>query len=107
MDLRIPSAQPTPSADSPCHHTAGCSCRRPYLGRALVIAVVLELVMAVIAIATGATLIGVVACASMAGCTWLYALTEIVAFYRVGLPEPDRLEVGRSRGQGHRPNQAF
>lgn len=63
--------------------------------------------MGVIAIRTGATLIGVVACASMAGCTWVYALTEIIAFYRVGLPESDRVSVGTSRGQGHRPHQTF
>lgn len=70
-------------------------------------AVALELLMGVIAIRTGATLIGVVACASMAGCIWLYAISEIVAFYRVGLPQPDRLEIGRTRGAAHRPNQAF
>lgn len=107
MDLRIPTAERAPSAGSPCHHQTGCSCRRPYLGRALIIAVGLELLMGVIAIATGATMIGIVACASMAGCTWLYAVAEIIAYYRVGLPEPDRIQVGTSRGQGHRPHQAF
>ena len=73
----------------------------------MVIAVGLELLMGIIAIATGSTVVGLVACASMAGCTWLYAVAEIVAFYRVGLPQPDRVEVGQSRGQGHRPYQAF
>lgn len=63
--------------------------------------------MGVIAIRTGATLIGIVACASMAGCTWVYAVSEIIAFYRVGLPDVDHIEVGRSRGQGHRPHQTF
>jgi len=63
--------------------------------------------MGVIAIRTGATAIGIVACASMAGCTWVYALSEIVAFYRIGLPEADPMEVGRTRSQGHRPHQTF
>lgn len=50
--------------------------------------------MGIVSIAAGATLIGVVACASMAGCMWLYAVAEIVAFYRIGLPPPDPIEVG-------------
>lgn len=58
------------------------------------IAVTIELFMGLVAILTGATLIGVVACASMAGCMWLYAVAEIVAFYRVGLPQPDAIELG-------------
>lgn len=56
------------------------------------IAVSLELVMGIAAIATGATMVGLVVCASMAACMWLYALSEIVAFYRVGLPQPDPLQ---------------
>lgn len=63
--------------------------------------------MGVIAIWTGATLIGVVTCAAMAVCTWLYALAEVLAYYRIGLPESDQLDVGTSRGQGHRPHQTF
>ncbi len=50
--------------------------------------------MGLVAISAGAGLIGVVACASMAGCMWLYAVAEIVAFYRVGLPDPDPTEAG-------------
>ncbi len=69
------------------------------------VAVGLELLMGVIAVGTGATLIGVVACASMAGCMWLYAVAEIVAFYRVGLPQPDELDIGHNRGQMARPYQ--
>ncbi|MGI9597410.1 MAG: hypothetical protein ACR2QK_14700 [Acidimicrobiales bacterium] len=65
----------------------------------MVIGVALELCMGLVAIATGATLIGVVACASMAGCMWLYAVAEIVAFYRIGLPEPDLVEAGQAAGQ--------
>ncbi len=94
LHARIPSAGPAPSSESACLHSNGCSCRRPYIGRALVIGVALELFMGLVAIATGATLIGVVACASMAGCMWLYAVAEIVAFYRVGLPEPEAIELG-------------
>lgn len=107
LQPRIPSAERDPAAGSPCEHRPGCSCRRPYIGRALVIAVGLELVMAVIAIRTGATFIGFVACATMAGCMWLYALAEIIAFYRVGLPQPDDADVGRNRGQGHRPHTYY
>lgn len=49
--------------------------------------------MGLVAIASGATLIGVVACASMAACMWMYAVAEIIAFYRVGLPEADPVTV--------------
>lgn len=96
MNSRIPTAEPMPSAGSPCHHVPGCSCRRPYIGKALVIGVALELAMGIAAIATGATLIGVVACAAMAGCMWLYAAAEIVAYYRVGLTEPEPVRVGHA-----------
>ena len=47
------------------------------------------MVMGIVAIATGATAVGLVACGSMAICMWVYVVTEIVAFYRVGLPEVD------------------
>jgi hypothetical protein len=57
----------------------------------------MELFMGLVDISTGATLIGVVACASMAGCMWLYALAEVVAFYRVGLPQPDPIELSAER----------
>ncbi len=57
--------------------------------------------MGLVAIATGATLIGVVACASMAGCMWMYAIAEIVAFYRVGLPQPEPLEAVPAIRQAH------
>lgn len=94
MHLRVPSAAQAPVSDGTCIHDVNCDCRRPYIGRALVIAVALELFMGLVSIATGATLIGVVACASMAGCMWMYAVAEIVAFYRVGLPQPDPMEAG-------------
>ncbi len=42
----------------------------------------------------------------MACCMWLYALTEIVAFYRVGLPQPEP-ELSPVRAPAHRPNQAW
>ncbi len=101
MPLRIPSAASAPAADSPCYHHVECSCRRPYIGRALVVGVTIELFMGLVAIATGATLIGVVACASMAGCMWMYAIAEIVAFYRVGLPEPEALDAVPAIRQAH------
>lgn len=97
LHLQIPSAAHAPSDGGSCFHDPDCSCRRPYLGRALVIAVAMELFMGLVAISTGATLIGVVACASMAGCMWLYALAEVVAFYRVGLPQPDPIELSAER----------
>jgi hypothetical protein len=62
----------------------------------LVIGVIIELVMGIFAIVSGATLIGVVACASMGFCMWMYAAAEIVAFYRVGLPTPAPSTVGRA-----------
>lgn len=106
MSLDIPSAtDPDPSLDGPCRHLEGCTCRRPYLGRALVASVVMQLLMGIIAIASGATTVGLVACASMAGCMAIAVVAEIVAFYRVGLGQPDKPDIGRNRGQGHRPNQ--
>lgn len=65
------------------------------------VGVTLELFMGLVAIATGATLIGVVACASMAGCMWMYAIAEIVAFYRVGLPESEAPETVPVIRQAH------
>ncbi|MGH1488894.1 MAG: hypothetical protein ACRBK7_05775 [Acidimicrobiales bacterium] len=65
------------------------------------VGVTIELFMGLVAIATGATLIGVVACASMAGCMWMYAIAEIVAFYRVGLPEPEALDAVPAIRQAH------
>lgn len=84
------------SADQLCRHATGCSCERPAIGRALVIGVVIELAMGLAAIASGATMIGIVACASMGVCMWMYAAAEIVAFYRVGLPTPVPSRVGRA-----------
>jgi uncharacterized membrane protein len=68
--------------------------------------VCVELVMGVVAIATGSTLIGVVACSAMAFCMWSYAVAEIVAFYRIGLREPEQ-DLGPVRAPLHRPNQAW
>lgn len=71
----------------------------------MVIAVTVELLMVIVAIATGATLVGLVAAAAMAACMWSVALAEVLAFYRYGLPVAERTEVGRNRAQGHRPGQ--
>lgn len=106
MDLTLPLADRDPAVGSPCHHQSGCSCRRPYIGRALVTSVALELVMGLAAIVSGATLIGVVACAAMAFGMWAFAVSEIVAFYRIGLPEPEP-QTGPVTAPVHRPNQAW
>lgn len=106
MPLRIPSATDSdPTVDGPCIHRSGCTCRRPYLGRALVAAVVVQLLMGTIAIASGAPLVGLIACTAMGGCMAIAVVAEIVAFYRVGLGQPDKPDIGNNRGQGHRPNQ--
>lgn len=54
--------------------------------------------MGLVAIATGATAVGLVACGSMAICMWVYVVTEIIAFYRVGLPGTDEVEPGSVLG---------
>ena len=106
MPLRIPTAtDPDPSLDGPCLHREGCTCRRPYLGRAIVASVAMQLLMGIIAIASGATIVGLFACTAMAGCMAIAVVAEIVAFSRVGLGQPDKPDIGRNRGQPHRPNQ--
>lgn len=99
LGIRLNPARRT-AAGPQCLHRDDCHCRRPAIGRALVIAVGLELIMGLAAIATDAGLIGLVACASMAACIWSYALAEVVSFYRIGLPEPEPARIGRTRVVG-------
>ncbi len=106
MDLTLPLTERHPAVNSQCHHRPDCSCRRPYIGRALVTSVALELIMGMAAIISGATLIGAVACGAMAFCIWLFALSEIIAFYRIGLPEP-KPQSGPVTAPAHRPHQAW
>lgn len=99
FDFRVNPARRA-RAGGPCHHQPGCQCRRPTIGRALVTAVALQLVMGLAVIATGATAVGLVACGAMAMCTWLYAVAEVISYYRVGLPNPEPARVGQARGVG-------
>ena len=100
IDLRGKPSRRVVSS-GPCAHQIGCQCRRPVIGRALVHAVGVQLLMGMVAIASGATTIGVVACGAMAACTWLFAVAEIIAFYRVGLPTAEPARVGRTRAVGN------
>lgn len=88
-------------------HRAGCTCRRPSLGRALVTSVAIEFVLAVVTVAAGAPAVGLVACGAMAVCMVVAVVAEIVAFYRIGLHEPQDPGIGRNRGPSHRPGQAI
>ncbi|MEM9566078.1 MAG: hypothetical protein AAGA93_25890 [Actinomycetota bacterium] len=86
-------------------HRTGCTCRRPYLGRALVTSVIIECLLAIVTVAAGAPLVGLVACAAMAGCMAVAVVAEIVAFYRIGLGQADDPGIGRNRGTTARPGQ--
>jgi hypothetical protein len=87
-----------PAAGGTCAHRTGCTCRRPYLGRALVTSVVLECILAIVTIAAGSPVVGLVACGAMAASMAVAVVAEIVAFYRVGLNEPGDPAIGRNRG---------
>lgn len=105
LDVRINPAQRVITA-GPCAHKVGCHCRRPVIGRALIIAIGIQMLMGIAAIGAGAGSIGLVACGAMATCTWLYAVAEIIAFYRIGLPNPEPARIGQARvvGNPHRPH---
>lgn len=106
MDLDLPTASSAdPTRDGPCHHRSGCTCRRPYLGRALVTSVVIECVLALFTIAAGSPVVGLIACAAMAACMAVAVAAEVVAFYRIGLVETDDPDIGRNRGTTARPSQ--
>lgn len=107
LDLRTPPGNYAPSTGSTCRHDIGCSCRRPDLGKALVIAIALQLVMGIVAIATGALAVGLVVCGSMAVCMWVFVVTEIIAFYRVGLPETDEVPPGPVLGVRYESEQLW
>ncbi len=106
MAFDLPSpASPDPSHDGTCIHGDGCTCRRPYLGRALVICVVIECLLAIVTVLAGAPLVGLVACAAMAACMAVAVVAEIVAFYRIGLGQAEDPSIGRNRGTTARPGQ--
>lgn len=67
----------------------------------------MEVTLALVAIAAGAPMVGLVACISIGGCMALAVVAEIVAFYRVGLGQAEAPDIGRNRGQAHRPGQAI
>lgn len=66
---------------------------------------VVEAALALVTLLAGSPLVGLVACAAMAGCMMVAVVAEIVAFYRIGLAEPHD-NIGRHRATGHRPSQA-
>lgn len=69
--------------------------------------VAIELLLAVATVAAGAPAVGLVACGAMATCMMVAVVAEIVAFYRIGLQEPQDPGIGRNRGPSHRPGQAI
>jgi hypothetical protein len=71
----------------------------------MVASVLVQLFMGIIAIASGAPIVGLIACTAMAFCMGIAVVAEIVAFYRVGLGQPDKPDIGRNRGSAHRPSQ--
>lgn len=91
-------------ADEPstCRHQADCNCVRPQLGRAVVTAVGAQVAMAIIAMAGGATAVGLVACVAIGGCAWLAVIAEVVCFYRIGLGETAAHDPERTRSAGYR-----
>lgn len=96
------AAQPV---ESLCQHRQNCQCHRPQLGRAIVVVVVLQLVMACVTIATGATAVGLVACIAIGGCGWLAAVAEVIAYYRIGLGTTTVTKPGTVRPSAFRANQ--
>lgn len=69
--------------------------------------VVLEFLLAIVTVAAGAPIVGLVACAAMTICMVMAVVAEIVAFYRIGLQTPQDPAIGRNRGPSHRPGQAI
>ena len=93
MPTSPPTLSLTRSKDPACTHRPGCLCRRPILGRALVFSVIVEFVLALVTIAAGSPLVGLVACGAMSLSMVLAVAAETVAFHRVGQVEPDRSRV--------------
>ncbi len=108
MAFQLPiAAHPNPTNEPPCAHRNGCTCRRPYLGRALVTSVIIECALAIVTIAAGSPAVGLVACAAMAACMMVAVVAETVAFYRIGLNEAQDPQIGQNRGPSHRPGQSI
>ncbi len=63
-----------------------------------------QLILALITLLAGSPVVGMVACGAMGACMMVAVVAEIVAFYRIGLAEPDA-NIGRHRAAGHRPSQ--
>ena len=83
------------AAEVRCRHISGhCCCPRPYLGRALAVAIALQLVMVLFVVVSGVTALGVICCVAMTISIWAFVGAEIVTFFRVGLLEQDDVPPG-------------
>lgn len=70
------------------------------------ITAIIEVVLALVTIAAGSPVVGMVACGAMALSMLVAVVAETLAHYRFGLIEPDPTEIGCNRAVGHRPGQA-
>ena len=63
--------------------------------------------MAVVTVMAGSPLVGLVACAALVVPMGLAVVAETVAFYRIGLADPEPAQIGSSRPVAHRPGQTI